>query len=133
MDRILARIRESRFVIADLTHNRGGVYYEAGFAEGLGIPVIYTCDADCLDPEAPKEKRVHFDCQHLNIENGSPEHNEFKSRLTYRLCASSVVAHSPPNHRRSPRRNSRSHDLTQNTEHMTTYVRLPIIFRRVRA
>lgn len=34
-------VRTSRFVIADLTHNNNGAYWEAGFAEGLGRPVIY--------------------------------------------------------------------------------------------
>ena len=33
---------------------RGGVYYEAGFAQGLNIPVIWTCREDRMD-------RVHFD------------------------------------------------------------------------
>ena len=36
MDRIIAQIRASKFVVADFTRNRGGVYYEAGFALGLG-------------------------------------------------------------------------------------------------
>ncbi len=46
-DEIIAEIRRSRFVIADFSHGgdgvRGSVYYEAGFAHGLGIPVIYLC------------------------------------------------------------------------------------------
>ena len=46
-DEIIAEIRRSRFLVADFTQGddgaRGGVYYEAGFAFGLGIPVIYTC------------------------------------------------------------------------------------------
>jgi hypothetical protein len=46
-DEIIAEIRRSRFLIADFTcepkNVRGGVYYEAGFAQGLGIPVIWTC------------------------------------------------------------------------------------------
>jgi hypothetical protein len=42
-DEIIAEIRRSRFLVADLTGSRGGVYYEAGFAQGLGIPVILTC------------------------------------------------------------------------------------------
>ena len=41
-DAIIAEIRRSRFLVADFTHGnegaRGGVYYEAGFAHGLGIP-----------------------------------------------------------------------------------------------
>jgi hypothetical protein len=57
-DEILAEIRRSRFLIADFTcepkNVRGGVYYEAGFAQGLGIPVIWTCrDASLAD--------LHFD------------------------------------------------------------------------
>ena len=46
-DEIIAEIRRSRFVVADFTQGeggaRGGVYYEAGFAHGLNIPVIFTC------------------------------------------------------------------------------------------
>ena len=46
-DEIIASIRRSRFLVADFTQGddgaRGGVYYEAGFAAGLAIPVIYTC------------------------------------------------------------------------------------------
>ena len=36
-----ARIRDSAFVLADLTHDNSGAYWEAGYAEGLGKPVIY--------------------------------------------------------------------------------------------
>ena len=52
-DAILAKIRQCRFVVADFTHGkagvRGSVYYEAGFARGLGIDVISTCRADQID------------------------------------------------------------------------------------
>ena len=44
-DEIIAELRRSRFVVADFTQGedgaRGGVYYEAGFAHGLNIPVIF--------------------------------------------------------------------------------------------
>ena len=58
-DEIIAEIRRSRFVVADFTHDpeqgvRGGVYFEAGFASGLGLPVIYSCR------ETLKEA-LHFD------------------------------------------------------------------------
>ena len=44
-------IRTSRFVVCDVSHGNRGAYWEAGFAEGLGKPVIYTCRADILgDP-----------------------------------------------------------------------------------
>jgi len=62
-DEIIAEIRRSRFVVADFTSEkekpRGGVYYEAGFAHGLNIPVIYTCREDCLED-------VHFDTRQFN-------------------------------------------------------------------
>ena len=61
-DQIIAEIRRSRFVIADFTHDergaRGSVYYEAGFAHGLGIPVIFTCRADQICD-------LHFDTNHF--------------------------------------------------------------------
>jgi hypothetical protein len=44
-DRIIAEIRLARFVIADVTGARPSVYYEAGFADGLGTPVIWTCSS----------------------------------------------------------------------------------------
>jgi len=42
-DEIMAGIRDSQFMIADFTGQRAGVYYEAGFARGLGRPVISCC------------------------------------------------------------------------------------------
>lgn len=53
-DEIIAKIQRSKFVIADFTGQRGGVYFEAGYAMGLGKPVIWTCRHDHLD-------KVHFD------------------------------------------------------------------------
>lgn len=78
-DRIIAEIRRSRFVVADFTGNRGGVYYEAGFAQGLGIPVIWTVREDWLD-------RVHFDTRQYNhIVYENPQ--ELRRALTNRVCA----------------------------------------------
>jgi hypothetical protein len=59
-DQIRVRIRTSRFVIADLSHGNKGAYWEAGFAEGLGKPVIYTCEQSVWD-----EQKTHFDTNHL--------------------------------------------------------------------
>ncbi len=62
-DRIIAEIRQAKFIIADFTSAkdkpRGGVYYEAGFAQGLNIPVIWTCRQDMID-------NVHFDTRQFN-------------------------------------------------------------------
>jgi len=55
-DRIIAEIRRSGLLVADFTGNRGGVYYEAGFALGLGIPVIWACKND-----ENEISNLHFD------------------------------------------------------------------------
>jgi hypothetical protein len=39
-DKLIAEIRLSQFLVADFTLHRAGVYFEAGFALGLGRPVI---------------------------------------------------------------------------------------------
>lgn len=51
---IISNIRRSGLLVADFTGNRAAVYYEAGFAKGLNIDVIWTCmESDkkklCLD------------------------------------------------------------------------------------
>ncbi|KKZ10432.1 MAG: hypothetical protein TQ37_08700, partial [Candidatus Synechococcus spongiarum 15L] len=92
-DEIIAEIRRSRFVVADLTHGdkgvRGGVYYEAGFARGLGIPVIFTCrkNEKKEDKEEDKVKQeVHFDVDHYNrIIWENPE--DLRSKLARRISA----------------------------------------------
>jgi len=74
MDEVINLIKESRFVIADFTcipefidnENiyggvRGGIYYEAGFAKGLGKNVIVTCRDD-----DDSKRRRHFDINQLN-------------------------------------------------------------------
>lgn len=82
-DKIIAEIRRSRFVIADFTSEpdrpRGGVYFEAGFAHGLNIPVIWTCRSDAID-------RVHFDTRQFNhITWRDPV--DLKERLVNRIRA----------------------------------------------
>ena len=62
-DEIIGEIRRSRFLVADFTQGdagaRGSVYYEAGFARGLGLDVIYSCRKDKL-------KHLAFDTSHFN-------------------------------------------------------------------
>lgn len=78
-DHIIAEIRKSGLLIADFTGNRNGVYFEAGFAMGLGIPVIWTCRKDHIE-------KVHFDTRQYNhIVWETPE--ELKEKLTYRIEA----------------------------------------------
>lgn len=59
-DQLRVALRTSRFVIADLTHANNGAYWEAGFTEGLGRPVIYTCRKSEWD-----KQKSHFDTNHL--------------------------------------------------------------------
>jgi hypothetical protein len=59
-DQLRNALRIARFVIADLTHGSHGAYWEAGFAEGLGRPVIYTCRKAEWE-----ERKTHFDTDHL--------------------------------------------------------------------
>lgn len=53
-------IRRCRFLVADLSDENAGAYWEAGFAEGLGKPVIYLCRAK----DGEFEKKIHFDVDH---------------------------------------------------------------------
>lgn len=60
MDEVMGLIRLAPFVIADFTDNRRGVYFEAGFARGLGLQVIHTCRKSDFD------KHAHFDIKQVN-------------------------------------------------------------------
>ena len=98
-DEIIAEIRRSRFLVADFTHGkdgaRGGVYFEAGFALGLGVPVISTCREDAIDS-------VHFDTRqyHHTLWKG-PE--DLRDKLENRILA--VIGEGPGG---STRREDRS-------------------------
>ena len=84
IEEIEADIKDSIAVIADLTGNRGGVYYEAGIARGLQLcnhtlKLILTCKKDFFESEG-----VHFDLRGDNIliyQNI----NELKEKLRKRL------------------------------------------------
>jgi nucleoside 2-deoxyribosyltransferase len=53
------QIRDSAFVVVDLTHDNSGAYWEAGYAEGLGKQVIYICERSKFD-----RAKTHFDTNH---------------------------------------------------------------------
>lgn len=64
---ITSEISDSVAIIADLTGNRGGVYYEAGVARGLQlcnhpIKLLLTCKQDFFNKE-----KVHFNVSGDNI------------------------------------------------------------------
>ena len=56
-DRLKVSIKVSRFLIADLTYQNQGVYWEAGYAEGKDKKVILTCREDYFNA-------THFDKNH---------------------------------------------------------------------
>jgi len=79
VDRIIAEIRTCQFMVADFTGQKAGVYFEAGFAKGLGREVIWTCKEDDF-------KNVHFDIaqfSHIIWKNSA----ELRSRLAYKIKA----------------------------------------------
>lgn len=74
---LLKHIRDSKFVVVDLTHQNNGAYFEEGYAMGIGKPVIQLCQ---------KDTKLHFDIAQKNtimwdIEDDIPE------RLTNRINA----------------------------------------------
>ena len=78
-DKIITMIKRARFVVADFTEQRAGVYYEAGYAKGLNIPVIHTVIKDEI-------AKLHFDINHQNFiawENSKLE--DFREKLKDRI------------------------------------------------
>ncbi|MFH0736098.1 MAG: hypothetical protein V1773_16710 [bacterium] len=60
-DKLRLEIKRSKFLIADLTDANNGAYFEAGYAEGLGLQVIYICEESVFNN---KNKSTHFDTNH---------------------------------------------------------------------
>jgi nucleoside 2-deoxyribosyltransferase len=84
-DEIIAEIRRSKLLVADFTGQRGGVYFEAGFAMGLALPVIWTCRKDDMP-------NIHFDTRQYNcIDWETPD--ELANRLLKRIEA--VIGRGP--------------------------------------
>jgi len=80
-DELIGMIKSSKAVIADFTGNRTAVYYEAGFAMGLGIPVIWTCKKDDVD-------KLSFDTRqypHIIWENEEDLYKQVVNRLKAKI------------------------------------------------
>lgn len=73
---IFKEINDSKFIIADLTGQRGGVYYEAGYAMAKGKPVILCCKKG--------DKSTHFDVAQINTIYWEDE-NDLCERLIKRI------------------------------------------------
>lgn len=87
-DRIFRLIDQSQLCIADLTHARPSVYYEAGYAFGTGKQVIYLARKDhfrAREDDKAGNLRVHFDLQMKNIIPWTEPNEAFRKRLRSRL------------------------------------------------
>jgi DNA-binding PadR family transcriptional regulator len=83
-DELIAEIKRSKFLIADFSGLRSGVFFEAGFAKGLGREVIFIVRK--TDVEKLKE---HFDTRQYNhIVYDSPE--DLRKKLFNRIGATIV-------------------------------------------
>jgi hypothetical protein len=81
-DEIIGQIKRSRFMVADFTGQRHGVYFEAGLMQGIGRTVIWMCRKDGLT----KDGGLHFDIRQFNfIAYDSTE--EARKRLCDRILA----------------------------------------------
>ena len=66
-----SEIRDAAFVIVDLTHDNSGAYWEAGYAEGLGKPVIYICKKEKFE-----DTNTHFDTNHCTTVMWSDDNHD---------------------------------------------------------
>jgi nucleoside 2-deoxyribosyltransferase len=86
-DRIVADIRSSGIMVADFTEHKAAVYFESGFAMGLGLEVIRTCrDTDLKD--------THFDTRQYNHIVWKDE-VDLKDKLIARIQATVPLKHQP--------------------------------------
>jgi hypothetical protein len=79
--RMRVEIRSAKFLVAELTDENRGAYWEAGFDEGLGKKVYYTCEASKFE-----KVKTHFDTEHMltvkwNPEDMTPALDELKSAI----------------------------------------------------
>ena len=83
-DRMRLEIKSARFVLVDLTHGNPGAYWEAGYAEGLGKPVIYLCKKEVFENPGTKP---HFDTNHhLSVNWDLTDKEAFCRQLKATIC-----------------------------------------------
>lgn len=82
---ILFEIRNSKFMIVDITFSNNGAYYEAGYAFGLGKEVIVCCNKKIFDGNGT-EPKPHFDISQKNLVIWE-DINDLETKLTNRINA----------------------------------------------
>ena len=83
---ILLEIANSGFILADVTGQRNGVYFEAGFAMGKRKPVILCCKKDDLE-------NVHFDIRqynHIVWDNENDLYIKLKDRISGTIILNNI-------------------------------------------
>jgi nucleoside 2-deoxyribosyltransferase len=87
-DKIIEELRVADLVLADLTYARPSVYFEAGYAQGRPIPVIFTARRDHIGKSATDDaRRIHFDLQMRNVIGWtSPTDIKFFQKLARRIA-----------------------------------------------
>lgn len=63
--RIKLEIARAQFIVCDLTDERPSCYFEAGYAEALGRPIIYVASKQSVVTPG-KATKIHFDV-HMNV------------------------------------------------------------------
>ncbi|WP_322176357.1 hypothetical protein [Acutalibacter caecimuris] len=58
--KMFEEIRSCKFLVADFTYQNAGVYYEAGYAKGIGKTVIHLCRSD-------EFTHLHFDVKQIQF------------------------------------------------------------------
>ena len=79
-DKILRGIRRARFVVVDLTHERPNVYFELGYARGLGKTVVTIMHAGTV---------AHFDVRdwtYVEYVDSRPLERDLIERFRYELA-----------------------------------------------
>lgn len=76
--KIKREIKASLFVIADLTDERQSCYFESGYAEALGKPVVYIASPNSVMKPGTQTK-IHFDV-HMNVQFFT-NHQELREKL----------------------------------------------------
>ena len=88
-DEILNEINKARFMVCDLTSEkgkpRGSVYFEAGYAKGKDVPIIYTCSEEL-------KKEMPFDIRQYKILFWNEDNMEhFTKELQVHIEADNVI------------------------------------------
>jgi hypothetical protein len=81
-DEIIGQIRRSRFMVADFTGQRSGVYFEAGLMQGIGRNVIWMCRNEVLTADGG----LHFDVRQFNF-IAYVSVGDARTRLYHRILA----------------------------------------------